>query len=206
MIVPVLLAGGAGERLKPLSTEEKPKPFLPLISGSRKSMLQITVERVSDPGLFSPPVIIGHIAHHQLIKDHISGVSLKEKHIILEPARKNTAAAICSCALHCMKLYGESTHILFLPTDHWVNCPAKFKQDIEYTLLHLPTDSLSSFGIRPTRPETDYGYIVGGKELDPDERIRQISDFIEKPPINEANELYRRDNVLWNCGIFCGYI
>ncbi|MBO9602017.1 MAG: mannose-1-phosphate guanylyltransferase [Novosphingobium sp.] len=190
-ITPVILCGGSGTRLWPLSRKAKPKPFLPLVGTD--SLFEATLARASDPGLFAAPIVVAGAAHVGLIESQLpagSGAS-----VIVEPEGKNTAAAI---ALAALRLPADAV-MLVCPSDHHIADQAAFA-DAAVRAAALARDGwLVSFGIAATRPETGYGYIKRGKALDGGYRIER---FVEKPDRATAEAWLAEGGYCWNGGIF----
>jgi len=174
-ITPIVLAGGYGRRLWPLSTKRRPKQFLPLIN--KRCLFDITIERVGDYEVFNPPIIIGNKRHENFLKNTAS------KHIILEDEPRNTGPAIA-------KAIKRDGMYLVLPCDHVITDVAQFQTDI-FEAMSAAQDKIVVFGIQPTKPNTAFGYI----------RKKDIS-FHEKPNLKTAREYYRSKNYLWNAGLF----
>ncbi len=204
MIVPVILAGGSGTRLWPLSRELYPKQFLPLVD--KYSLLQNTVLRLRGLGEASPPIVICNENHRFLVAEQLRALGIKPSTIILEPVGRNTAPAIAVAAISA-SLADVVDTLLVLPSDHHMNNGDSFKSAVS-TGAHLARqDYLVTFGIVPAYPETGYGYIEKGEPLAGGERgelnqALRIKRFVEKPPANLAREYFDSGNYLWNSGMF----
>ena len=195
MIVPVILSGGSGTRLWPLSRKFYPKQFLSLINET--SLLQDTVLRL--PKITEPPLIICNEEHRFLAAEQLRQINTTPNGIILEPIGKNTAPAI---ALAALKLIDKNTDplLLVLSADHLIQDNKAFHQAIVFAEKLANKDKLITFGIVPDKAETGYGYIETGKSLD--NNCYEIKSFKEKPHKKDA-ELYLKSNkYLWNSGMF----
>lgn len=192
-IQPVILAGGTGSRLWPLSRELYPKQLLELVGDA--SLLQTTLLRVSTiPNVLDPVVVVGE-EHRFITLSQIEEVDcFKNFTVLLEPEGKNTAPAICGAAHFCRK-NDEDVVLLVLPADHVVLQDEAFLKAVEKASTLSSQGKIVTFGIAPNEPETGYGYIEQG----PDETV--IS-FKEKPDLVTAQEYLSTGNYLWNSGMF----
>ena len=192
-ITPVILCGGGGTRLWPRSRPAQPKPFLPLIG--EETLFVRTVERCADSAIFNAPIIVAGAAHVDLIRAQLpKGI---EATIIVEPVARNTAPAIALAAA-CLD---DDDVMLVCPSDHYIADDAAF-HDAALRAAELTRDGwLTAFGIRPTAPETGYGYIKRGKPLGP--RASRIDSFVEKPDAARARSFLASGGFAWNGGIFC---
>lgn len=198
MIVPVILSGGSGTRLWPMSTPERPKQFLRLIG--EQSLFQATLERVSDRSSYLPPVVVSNAKHHQLCLDELGGHPGSS--LILEPCARNTAAAIIMAAEHVNRTYGPDQIMLVMPSDHLIGDVGSFHQAVALGKVAGALGRLVTFGITPTGPETGYGYLEAGAELDVAPGIFEVATFVEKPELATAMEMVATDRFYWNGGIF----
>ncbi len=192
-IQPIILAGGTGSRLWPLSRELYPKQLLRLTN--HNSLLQTTLLRVGQlPGILPPLVVVGEV--HRFITltqiEELGGFS--EYKILLEPMGRNTAPAICAAAEFCRPL-GDDIILLVLPADHVVLQPEKFAEAVRQAIVLAGAGAVVTFGIEPTGPETGYGYIEQGEGT-------QIASFKEKPDKAVARQYLAAGNYLWNSGMF----
>ena len=196
-IMPVILSGGAGTRLWPVSTKECPKQFLPLLSD--KTMFQMTLNRVADSKMFLPPLIIGSAAHAQLMERQMAEIYMHPAGIVLEPSARNTAPAV---ALAALEAGGKDTPILVMPSDHVIADVPAFLNSVQMALLAAEDGWMVTFGIQPTRPETGYGYIAMSDETVSGTSVSKTECFIEKPDRDRALQMLATGKHVWNAGIF----
>lgn len=197
-IVPVVLSGGAGARLWPYSTEETPKQFLSF-SGT-KNLFQKTLERVQDRQRFAAPIVVANLRHSALCDSDLSvehGARL-----VLEPCARNTAAAIAMAALVACQEHGEDALLLVMPSDHFMKDVPAFHRAVGAGEAAARSGRIVTFGIRPTSPETGFGYIRAGAELPGTEGVKSVLRFVEKPPLAAAARMASDGRHLWNAGIF----
>jgi mannose-1-phosphate guanylyltransferase/mannose-6-phosphate isomerase len=191
-IHPVLLSGGAGTRLMPLSRPEKPKQFLPL-AGS-KTLIQQTALRVRACDL---PIVIGNRDHRALIAEQLHDIGVLARTIVLEPVGRNTAA---SAALAALLSPEPQNLILLLPSDHVVTDEAAFQHALDAAAEAARKGFIATFGITPNSPHTAYGYIQKGEEIA--RHVFRVQRFVEKPPLETAEIYVARGDYLWNSGMF----
>lgn len=194
-ITPVILCGGAGTRLWPLSRKSLPKQFVPLIGG--KSLLQLTLDRVRPlgPGL----MVVTAEAHRFMVADALQK-SPGAAQVILEPVARNTAAAMALAALLSAQNGEPEALLLFCPSDHHIPDAAAFARTIEQGVAAAEGGAIVTFGIVPSAPSTAYGYIEHGAPRA--DGALQVERFIEKPGADKALQLLMSGQVLWNAGIF----
>lgn len=195
LIIPVILSGGEGTRLWPLSRPERPKQFLPLVGAA--SMIQLTVQRTSGRAGFAPPLIVANAAHTQLIDAQLAEAGEEDAMFILEPAGRNTAPAIALAAL-----VAENPHapLLVMPSDHVIGDVEAFHAAIASALPLVQEGWLVTFGITPDAPEVGYGYIRLGEALA--EGVHRVERFVEKPDAAAAEMMLAQGGHAWNAGIF----
>jgi len=197
-IVPVVLAGGLGTRLWPISRTARPKQFLELTGES--SLYQQTLRRTSDPAIYGPPLILTNTDYRFLAAEQAQEVGVEPAAILLEPSARNTAAAIAAAAAFAVERFGASAVLHILPSDHAVVADADYFRAVAAAAHAARAGRLVTFGILPTRPETGYGYIQAGGVLDGD--VREVVRFIEKPDEARAAELVADGGYSWNSGMF----
>jgi len=192
-IVPVILCGGEGWRLWPVSTPSNPKQFSSLLSDS--CLFQETLSRVKDVELFSDPVILTNRAY----LDAVQSIGKNFK-IILEDKPLNTAPITTICAFYLQEHF-QNCAMLILPSDHLITDNAAFVDEINKAVKPVSEDLITLFGIKPTSAETGYGYIKAGDELY--NNCFTVEKFIEKPPLELAKKMYNDEKYYWNSGIYC---
>jgi mannose-1-phosphate guanylyltransferase/mannose-6-phosphate isomerase len=194
-IVPLIMCGGAGTRLWPASRENRPKQFLPLFGAY--STFQETVRRVSDPALFGRPIIVTNKQYRFLVAEQLAALAV-EADILLEPLRRDSGPAIVAGAVFACARDGDAI-VVALAADHVVTDPAAFARTCAAAREAAQDDRIVTFGVRPTRPATEYGYICAGAAIG--SGIFAVEKFVEKPDASTA-ERYVADGYLWNSGNF----
>ncbi|AVJ21856.1 mannose-1-phosphate guanylyltransferase/mannose-6-phosphate isomerase [Pseudomonas sp. MYb193] len=196
MIVPVIMAGGFGSRLWPISRQQHPKQFLPLIDDL--SMLQVTIERLSGLVIAEPQMICNE-QHRFLVAEQLRQIGLENANILLEPEGRSTAPAIALAALRMIQ-GGEDPVLLVLAADHHIQDVSAFHQSVLTALPFAESGKLVVFGIDPTSPETGYGYIERGEALDGGGY--KVKQFVEKPSAVVAESYLAQGCFSWNSGMF----
>ncbi|MCH9055763.1 mannose-1-phosphate guanylyltransferase/mannose-6-phosphate isomerase [Synechococcus sp. PCC 6716] len=198
--IPVILSGGSGSRLWPLSRQTHPKQFITLTSNG-SSLLQQTWQRLQGLATVQPPLIIANENHRFLVAEQFQQLGVTPTQIVLEPVGRNTAPAIAIAALYITDILETDALLLVLPADHLVQDVAAFQQSLEWAMAPALADWLVTFGITPTRPHTGYGYICCGEPL-PEPHAHRVTKFVEKPDGATAEAYVQAGNYLWNSGIF----
>jgi len=193
-IVPVILSGGSGTRLWPMSRPERPKQFLPLTAD--ETMLQLTLRRAVGDG-FGAPVIVANAQHVDEVEAQLAAVGVDAAAIILEPAGRNTAPAI---ALAALAAPDPEAALLVMPSDHVIADIPAFHAAIAAALPLVNDGWLVTFGIEPDAPETGYGWIQTGDPIAPG--VHRVARFVEKPPLDRAEAMLAAGGHAWNGGIF----
>jgi mannose-1-phosphate guanylyltransferase / mannose-6-phosphate isomerase len=194
-IIPLIMCGGAGTRLWPASREGRPKQFLSLFGAH--STFQDTMHRVLDPALFDRPIIVTNTQYRFLVAEQLAEIGA-EADILLEPVRRDSGPAIAAGAVYAGKRTNDPI-IVALAADHVITDPASFVRACGLAAAAAATDRIVTFGVHPTRPATEYGYIRPGASIGPD--IFAVDKFVEKPDAITA-ERYLREGYLWNSGNF----
>ena len=202
-IIPVILSGGSGTRLWPLSRESYPKQFLALDSGTKTTLLQKTYERLIGLEGLENPILICNEDHRFIVAEQFREINTNPQAIILEPIGRNTAPAIAVAALQAISL-GKDPLLLILAADHLIENIIEFKRVIQSAKTYANNGRLVAFGIVPTCAETGYGYIEAKESpYQEDKRIGlEISNFIEKPNKDKAEKLIKDSRYTWNSGMF----
>jgi mannose-1-phosphate guanylyltransferase/mannose-6-phosphate isomerase len=193
-IVPVILSGGSGTRLWPVSREAYPKQFLPLVG--EDTMLQATWKRVAQVA-GAAPIVVANQEHRFMAAEQLRECNVTPQALILEPIGRNTAPAIAIAALQAMA-NGDDALLLVLPSDHVVRDEKAFHEAVEQAAAAAQTGKLVTFGIVPTAPETGYGYIKAAAG----QGVRAVERFVEKPNLETAEQYVRSGEYFWNSGMF----
>lgn len=197
VLLPVIMAGGSGTRLWPLSRESYPKQFLTLAGDD--SMLQATIARLE--GLqVALPLVICNEAHRFLVAEQLRQIDALGGNILLEPAGRNTAPAVALAALRATAT-GDDPLLLVLAADHLIQDAAAFRAAVQHAQPLAEAGKLVTFGIVPKTPETGYGYIRRGEAVN--ESAWQVGAFVEKPALDLARQYLASGEYLWNSGMFC---
>lgn len=195
----VIMAGGIGSRFWPMSTTEFPKQFIDML-GTGKSLLQQTFSRIAK---FIPEeniLILTNERYKSLVLEQLP--VLKVEQLVLEPAMRNTAPCILLAALKIEK-WNPNARMLVAPSDHWIEDEDAFAKDVNSCFEAIKTSNkLVTLGIKPTFPNTGYGYIEVGDVVSSETGLREVNQFREKPDYQTAKEFISQGNFLWNAGIF----
>lgn len=197
MLIPVLLSGGVGSRLWPLSRELNPKQFLPLTG--EESLLAQTALRVAEIKDVEAPIIVCNDEHRFLVAEQLRLQEICPQSIVLEPVGRNTAPAVAVAALQAVKVNPEAV-LLVLPADHVIKDTPAFAQAVETGMKQAAKGKLVTFGIVPASPETGYGYIRRG--VKDENGCYPIQEFVEKPSLDVAEQYVQSGDYLWNSGMF----
>jgi mannose-1-phosphate guanylyltransferase len=197
LITPVILAGGQGTRLWPLSRAARPKQFLALTG--KLSPFQETLQRVSDPKRYAAPVIVTNAEYRFVVGEQAEEVGVALAGILLEPVARNTTAAIAAAAVFAKRASADAV-IHVLPSDHAVATDDNYWSSVDIAAKSAASGRLVTFGITPTNPETGYGYIEAGAAR-PD-GTREVARFVEKPDLGKAEAMLKAGGFYWNSGMF----
>lgn len=202
MIIPVILSGGTGSRLWPLSRELYPKQLLPLVND--QTMLQNTVLRTNGLEDITEPIIVCNEEHRFMVAEQLRSIAVSPKAILLEPIGRNTAPAVAVAALQALAGSNDPL-LLILPSDHVIQNVACFHHAVAEGAKLAKSGKLVTFGIVPNAPETGYGYIKAGEEL----RVKgessgafKVERFVEKPDTAKAEQYLASGDYYWNSGMF----
>ncbi len=199
-VYPVILSGGSGTRLWPMSRAAYPKQLLPLTSD--KSLLQETILRVSDRALFNAPLVVTNEDHRFIIAEQLRAIGVQPQALILEPIARNTAPAAVAAGLW-LAARDPAAVMLVLPSDHIITEPESFRRAVALGLEAATRGRLVTFGIEADRPETGYGYIRRGGALgDAAPGVYDVAAFVEKPDRARAEGYVKSGDYTWNSGIF----
>jgi mannose-1-phosphate guanylyltransferase/mannose-6-phosphate isomerase len=199
-LVHAVMCGGSGTRLWPWSRRSYPKQFLTLIG--ERSLLQSTVDRLDGLGADVNTIAIGNEQHRFLIAEHLRETRAGDTEIVLEPEARNTACVAIIAALRAADRWGDDSLVLLSAADHYIADPAAYRRAIEQAMPIAQAGRIVTFGIRPDRPETGYGYIELGATLSGTGGASAIASFREKPSLPVATEYLASEKFLWNSGIF----
>jgi mannose-1-phosphate guanylyltransferase len=195
MILPVIMAGGSGSRLWPISRASYPKQFLKL--NGEGTMLQETILRLNSTDIDSP-LIICNEEHRFLAAEQLRQIKQLNGNILLEPAGRNTAPAIALAAFWALQ-QGHDPVLLVLAADHIIKDQLAFQKAVASAIIHAENDKLVTFGIVPTAPEIGYGYIQRGPAHDD---AFEVTRFVEKPTVELAQQYLNSGDFYWNSGMF----
>ena len=195
-IYPVIMCGGAGTRLWPVSTKAHPKQFHRLVTD--KTVFQDTVLRLGGEG-FAAPIVISNARYAGLIRDQLAEIGVAPGAVILEPEPRNTAAVAAVAARHVARQDPDAL-VLLLPSDHFIGQPDVFIDAVRKAATTAKSGFITTFGIKPDRPETGFGYIRRGEAIDG--LISQVAEFTEKPELETATQYFADPAYSWNAGIF----
>lgn len=200
-IVPVLLSGGAGTRLWPLSRKSYPKQFSNLIGET--TLFQASAQRLTSSDIveFAPHITLTNSDFRFIVGEQLQDVDIDPGPILIEPEAKNTAAAILAASIFAHSR-DEDAVLLVAPSDHVIPHTHDFHEAIKVGLSHVQNRQMVTFGIKPTRAETGYGYLeLSTDSFDPS-GTSELINFVEKPDLKHAEQMFAAGNYLWNAGIF----
>jgi len=198
-IIPIILAGGSGTRLWPLSRKTYPKQFANLVG--KQSLFQQSALRLiaSDIVTFSQPIILTNSDFRFVVADQLQEVGIDPGHILIEPEGKNTGPAILAASIYALKNDPDAI-LLVAPSDHVILDEVEFHSAVNLGLSEVKNGNIVTFGITPDRPETGYGYLELASVAN--HNPVKLKRFVEKPDFNTAQNMLSSKNYLWNSGIF----
>lgn len=201
-MVPVILSGGAGSRLWPLSREHHPKQLIRLLG--EHTLLQATVRRLAALECAQPPIVVCNEEHRFMVAQQLRDIGVVPSAIVLEPVARNTAPAIAAAAFEALARSGEggSPILLVLPADHVIRSEARFARAVQTAVREARAGRLVTFGVVPACPETGYGYIKTGPPGVVGNEARRVDGFVEKPDADRAAAWVEAGGYLWNSGMF----
>lgn len=197
-IVPVILAGGQGTRLWPMSRSARPKQFLPLTGP--ESLFQKTLQRVNEPARYAAPVVIANSEYRFIVAEQAAEAGIALSGILLEPVARNTAVAIAAAASYAVRKFGPQAILHILPSDHDVDANAGYWTSVESAAAGAAIGQHVTFGIKPTYPETGFGYIKSGAAIGA--AAQPVERFVEKPKVDVAEAMLAEGGYFWNSGMF----
>jgi mannose-1-phosphate guanylyltransferase/mannose-6-phosphate isomerase len=198
MIIPIILAGGSGTRLWPLSRTHYPKQLLKLFGDV--TMLQQTLLRLKGIADLAAPIVVCNEEHRFMVAEQLHEIGQKNASILLEPVARNTAPALAIAAIHAASLETDPV-LLVLSADHMIREVDVFQQAVKNAVLAAEKNHLATFGVQPTRPETGYGYIKT-KKSDINSIFAPVEKFVEKPNLETAQSYLDEGCYFWNSGMF----
>ncbi len=197
-VVPVILSGGSGTRLWPVSRESFPKQFWPLLSD--RSMIEETARRAAGPG-FAPPIIVCNQEHRFLVAEQLRQAGVEGARIVLEPVGRNSAPAVAAAALLAAE-EDPAAVLWMMPADAAITDTPELHRLLGLAVAAARAGRIVTFGMQPTAPETGYGYIEQGAALPGLPGVHHLARFIEKPDAATAAALLAGGQHLWNSGMF----
>ena len=199
VIHPVILSGGSGTRLWPMSRVQYPKQLLPLVS--ERTLLQEAALRVADKAQFETPVFVANDEHRFIVAEQLRLIGVTPRAIVLEPMGRNTAPACCIAAL-MLAASSPAAIMLVMPSDHAITDLAAFRDAVARAGRTAATGRLTTFGIAADRPDTGFGYIKSGKPLSKEDESFEVAGFVEKPERERAEAFLKSGEYFWNSGLF----
>ncbi len=204
--IPIILAGGTGSRLWPLSRKSFPKQFLNILNDDKYTMIQRTYKRIENLDDITRPIIICNEEHRFIVGHQMKEINIEPLDILLEPEGRNTTPAITIAALRALDIFKDTIIepiLLILSSDHQIKDINNFQLAIKSSIVSALKDNLIIFGVPPTYPATGYGYIKSEKELDHDIYTPSpVQKFIEKPDEKNAQSFLKDKKYAWNSGMF----
>ena len=202
VVVPVILSGGTGTRLWPLSRERQPKQLVAPLGG--RTLLQATARRLGAVGKARPPIVVCGEAHRAAVAGQLRDAGVAPGAVVVEPAARNTAPAIAAAAFEAIARFGAGADpvLLVLPADHAIADEARFADAVRRAVAAAAGGGLVTFGVVPSRVETGYGHIAAGPRAGPAGAALTVESFVEKPDADTARACMAAGNCYWNSGMF----
>ncbi len=197
-MTPIILSGGSGSRLWPLSRKLYPKQFLALTG--EQTLFQQTLQRLSIEGM-QPPVLVANQEHRFIVLEQLEQIDLQAQMLLLEPFGRNTAPAVAMAALQLVA-EGRDELMLVLPADHVLDDQQAFRQALALATVAAEKGEMVLFGVPADRPETGYGYIRGQADGALPDGVARVANFVEKPDAQRATEYVKSGDYYWNSGMF----
>ena len=194
---PIILAGGSGKRLWPLSTKKRPKQFISLFGDL--SLFDLTLQRVNNRDIFKKPIVVTSEEYLELVEESLAKTGLEVETVFLEPESKNTFPALTLPVLAAISKK-ESERYMVMPSDHYIPFNKSFYETSSNIQNQFKKDALTLLGVTPNSPSTEYGYI---STIPSSSILKKVKSFIEKPALEKAKLLIKQPDTLWNSGIFC---
>ncbi len=194
---PIILAGGSGKRLWPLSTKKRPKQFISLFGDL--SLFDLTLQRINNRDIFQKPIIVTSEGYLSFVEESLSKTGLEVEKVFLEPMAKNTFSALALPVLAAMKR-NEQERFIVMPSDHYIAFNKSFYETCSTIKNQFEKEALTLLGVQPDNPSTEYGYISAKPSNDD---LKCVKSFIEKPCLDKAKQLIKQPDTLWNSGMFC---
>ena len=202
-VFPVILSGGTGSRLWPLSRELHPKQLIALVD--EHTLLQATVRRLASlAGAVRPPIVVSNEAHRFMVAEQLAAADAEPSAVLLEPVGRNTAPAVAAAALEALGRCddGGDPLLLVLPADHVIRDEARFAGAVRHAVREAERGTIALLGVVPAYPETGYGYIMAGGPAGPGSVARVVERFVEKPDAAAAAAWIEAGSCFWNSGMF----
>src|SRR5690606_18167175 len=197
-VIPVILSGGSGTRLWPLSRQRMPKQFLALTGD--KTLFQATLRRLEGVNDVSDPIVVCHEDHRFIVAEQLRQIGQSHQGIMLEPTPRNTAPAIAVAALQAQRVTGDDPVLLVLPADHVIEDLPALRRAVAVARQQAEQGALVTFGVVPTEANTGYGYIQAARTESSD--AYPIQQFVEKPDQETAQHYVDSGEYFWNSGMF----
>ena len=194
---PIILAGGSGKRLWPLSTKERPKQFISLFGDL--SLFDLTLQRVNNRDIFKRPIVVTSEEYLKIVEESLSKTGLEVEMVFLEPESKNTFSALVLPVLAALSKK-EIERYMVMPSDHYIPFNKSFYETSSNIQNLFKSNALILLGVRPDSPSTEYGYI---STFPSSNTLKKVKSFTEKPVLEKAKQLMKQPDTLWNSGIFC---